>query len=124
MNAPNLPSLLGVKFLAGREAGECWIYQFAFEVGNEAQGCVELIRQLGVGHAICVPGACKEESYREVRRTCERLELRTSHHGITGTWQPATCEEVLAFLAPSAARLDGSDFCFTGTYTIDPENLI
>ena len=119
-NAKELPSIPGIRMLSARDAGTCVVYEFCVIPGEELLGVTALLGHLKNGHDVCVSGVGNVESYLEVRRSRAGLEIRTSHHGSSGSWRSASAEEAEEFLAPSALLLTGTSPQFTGTYTLYP----
>jgi hypothetical protein len=119
-NAKEMPSIPGIRMLSERDAGTCVVYEFAVIPGEEQLGVTALLGHMKDGHHVCVSGVGNVESYLEVRRPRGGFEIRTSHHGSSGSWRSASAVEAQEFLAPSALLLTGTSPQFTGTYTIYP----
>ena len=119
-NAKELPSIPSIRMLSGRDAGTCVVCEFAVVPSEELLGVTALLAHMKYGHEVCVPSVGNVEAYLEVRRSSAGLEIRTSHHGSSGTWRSASAEETQEFLAPSILILTGTSPQFTGTYTLYP----
>ena len=122
MNPLRPPSIPGVRFVSSRDAGTCVVHQFAFVASQELQAVPELLRHLQPGYEVCMQAWSADEAYLEVRRLGTQLQVRTSHHGTSGTWAAATLDDARELLSSTAPHVNGSSLQFTGSYTIYPND--
>lgn len=92
-----VPGLI-IEFL--RDASTCLEYRVVFEKSADATVFAELLRQLGPQHQVCFDGVVLDE-WLEARNTGTQFEIKTGHHGASGSWKAASFEQAVEHLRPA-----------------------
>ena len=108
----------GIDVVSSRDAGTGLQYTLRFQQDGGIDQIVSLLRALRTSHEITFEAMVVEETYHEVRATNAALEIRTSHHGSTGTWRRAGFDEAVEHMRKCLPNNDAAWRHHRGTYWI------